>query len=198
MSECVLSEIGQLDDVLADDSISNILNNSRLLVSKEELYLAFDNAAFDLTLKFKDKNPIFMCVMNGGLMFTSELLKRLKFPLQLDYVHATRYGNKTTPGETLYWKKYPSIDLSGRNIVLVDDVLDGGVTFSRIKDYCLKQGAKSVNTVVMVNKQVKREPLGLDKADFSCVSVGGEYIFGFGLDYKGYWRNLENIYAVNI
>lgn len=198
MSEQEVLDVECLSDVLSDKSISNILNNSRLLISKEELYLSFDNMAFDLTLKFKEKNPIFMCVMNGGLMFTSELLKRLNFPLQLDYVHATRYGDKITPGETLYWKKYPSIDLSGRNIVLVDDVLDGGVTFARIKDYCFKQGAKSVSTVVMVNKQVKRESLGLDQADFSCVSVGSEYIFGFGLDYKGYWRNLENIYAVNL
>ncbi len=194
--------VDKIDKVKLDNLISeelrteNILDKSKLLISKDQLYLSFDNIAFDITLQLKDSNPIVICVMNGGLMFTSELLKRLRFPLQLDYVHASRYGENITPGATLNWKKHPSIDLLNRNIILVDDVLDGGVTFARIRDYCLEKGAKSVNTVVMVDKKVDRDPTGLKSADFSCVSVGDEYIFGFGLDYKGYWRNLPGIYAL--
>ena len=194
--------VDKIDKVKLENLISeelrteNILDKSKLLISKDQLYLSFDNIAFDITLQLKDSNPIVICVMNGGLMFTSELLKRLRFPLQLDYVHASRYGENITPESTLNWKKYPSIDLLDRNIILVDDVLDGGVTFARIRDYCLEKGAKSVNTVVMVDKKVDRDPAGLKSADFSCVSVGDEYIFGFGLDYKGYWRNLPGIYAL--
>ena len=130
-------------------------------------------------------------------MFSSELMKRISFPLEFDYVHATRYGNSTKPGDKLSWSKYPSVNLSGRTVLLVDDVLDGGVTFSRIKNYCMIHGALEVHTAVMVDKKVKRDATGLSYADFTGVSVGNDYIFGFGLDYHGYLRNKNGVFAIN-
>ena len=174
-----------------------VFSRSKLLISPETLHLAFDRMGREITDKLADKNPIIICIMNGGLMFTGELMRRVSIPLEFDYVHASRYGDNIKPGENLRWKKYPSRNLDNRCVLLLDDVLDGGVTFAKIKDYCLECGASEVHTAAMVDKKASRDPSGVKQADFTGVCVGDEYIFGFGLDYYGYLRNKDGIFAID-
>ena len=141
------------------------------------------------------ENPIIMCVMNGGLILAGMLLPRLDFPLQVDYLHATRYREKLT-GADLQWKAFPSLDLTGRVVVLVDDILDEGDTLVGIRAYCLAQGAAQVLCAVLVDKNHARRHPALPRADITGLDAPDRYLFGFGMDYKGYLRNAPGVYAV--
>ncbi len=177
--------------------IREVQKKATLLVSEQELTQAFDQLADDMTSVLADKNPVFLTVMNGGLMTMSELAKRLNFPAVMDYIHASRYQGETTGGSSIHWKREPSQKLiEGRCVVIVDDVLDGGITLSAIIDYCQGNGAREVYTAVMLDKPEGRESGALAKADFTGLEIENRYVYGFGLDYHEYLRNVPAIYAV--
>ncbi|MDA7742345.1 hypoxanthine-guanine phosphoribosyltransferase [Francisellaceae bacterium] len=175
--------------------IKEVHAESDILISESELNLAFDNVAKQLNIDLADKNPIFVCCMNGGLMFTSEIVKRLTMPLQIDYVHASRYRNDYEGGK-LNWIKEHNIDFKDRTVVLLDDILDGGITLAEIKKFYEAGGAGEVLTTVMLDKITDREHAGLKSADYVGLPVEDLYVYGFGLDYHGYLRNVPAIYAV--
>lgn len=177
------------------EEIMDVYNTATCLHSKQQVEIAFDHIAQAITKKLANDNPLLLCVVIGGIVPVGHLLPRLNFPLEVDYVHVTRY-HKTTTGHELIWKALPSTKLTGRNILLVDDILDKGVTLKSIIDFCLTQKVNSIHTAVLVNKQVERAPLGLLDADFYGLTVQNDYVFGYGLDYKGYLRNAAGIYKV--
>lgn len=144
---------------------------------------------------YTEQQPVLlMPVMNGGLVLCGQLMTRLSFPLQVDYLHATRYRDKTR-GSDLQWKASPQQSLQGRTLLVVDDILDEGYTLQAVLEYCRAQGAAQVYSVVLVEKNHPRARADI-KADFTGLIVEDRYVFGFGMDYKGYHRNLNGIYAV--
>jgi hypoxanthine phosphoribosyltransferase len=176
-----------------------ILNPQQLLAQAELLHpttaveQAIRQVAHGITAALEDDCPIVICVMGGGLIFAGQLLTQLKFPLQLDYVHASRYQNKTV-GKTLSWQSLPKLDLNNRSVLLVDDILDEGITLLAIQEKCLALGAKQVMSAVLVEKILdKNKPI---KADFVGLTVPDRYVFGYGMDAYGWWRNLPAIYAL--
>lgn len=177
------------------EEAGRILAESDLLVSESDVVAAIVRIAREMTAELKDSNPVLICCMNGGLVFAGQLLTKLEFPLYVDYVHATRYGHEIN-GVTLDWKVRPQIDLHGRTVVLLDDILDEGVTLAAIADYCSKQGAAKVMMAVLIEKLHLRKVTPGMKADFTGIEVGDRFLFGYGLDYKGYWRNASAIYAL--
>jgi hypoxanthine phosphoribosyltransferase len=172
-----------------------LLAEADLLVTESEITKAIDRIAGEITTELKGSNPVMLCIMNGGLIFTGKLLTRLRFPLEVDYVHATRYGHETN-GTHLQWTVKPQLDLNGRTVLLLDDILDEGVTLAAIADYCRQQGAAKVLMAVLVEKLHLRKVTPGMHADFSGLEIGDRFLFGYGLDYKGYWRNAPGIYAV--
>ena len=149
--------------------------------------------AAEITADWREANPVVLCILNGAIVVTGRLLPKLDFPLELDSVHATRYGGETHGGE-LHWLHVPRTDLDGRNVLLVDDVLDEGITLAAIRDYCLAHGTRAVRIAVLVDKRLPRpKPC---RADYVGLVCDNRYIFGCGMDYHGYWRNLPDIYAV--
>ncbi|OGT99630.1 MAG: hypoxanthine-guanine phosphoribosyltransferase, partial [Geobacteraceae bacterium GWC2_48_7] len=134
-------------------------------------------------------------IMNGGLIFAGQILTKLAFPLEIDYIHATRYGNEIK-GEELNWIVKPQSELKGKTVLLLDDILDEGITLAAIARYCLQQGAAEVLMAVLVEKLHLRKVTPGMRADFTGVEVGDRFVLGYGLDYKGYWRNAPGIYAV--
>lgn len=172
-----------------------ILSEADLLVRESEVIAAIHRMAVEITEQLKESNPVVLCVMNGGLIFTGQLLTRLVFPMEVDYVHATRYGHETN-GATLHWTVRPQLDLKGRTVLLLDDILDEGITLAAIADYCRHQGATEVRMAVLVEKLHLRKVTPGMRADFTGIEVGDRFLFGYGLDYKGYWRNAPGIYAV--
>ncbi len=179
------------------DKIHSILEDAECLYSFEEVNEALDKMSLEITHELKDSNPLFLCVMTGALITTGHLLTRLHFPLELDYIHATRYRGATRGGD-LHWLVEPRKSLHDRTVVIVDDIMDGGLTLSAVIDYCKQAKAKAVYTAVLVSKNRKREPGVNFEPDFVGVTTEDKYLFGFGLDYEEYLRNAPGIYAVNI
>ncbi|HHI92094.1 MAG TPA: hypoxanthine-guanine phosphoribosyltransferase [Gammaproteobacteria bacterium] len=163
------------------------------LFSAEQVSAALNSMAEKISARHRDNHPLVLCVMNGGLIVTGELLLRLDFPLEQDYLHATRYRGKTQGGE-LKWLVEPRSSLKDRHVLVVDDILDEGYTLAAIVAYCQQAGARSVETVALVEKIHNRKH-GI-KADYIGLEVEDRYLFGYGMDYKGYLRNAAGIFAV--
>lgn len=170
-----------------------VLRRSELLHDAAAVEAAIGRMAGEITAKLAERRPIVLSVMVGGLIPAGLLLPKLDFPLEIDYCHATRYRGATTGGD-LIWIARPQIDLTDREVLIVDDILDEGHTLAQIIDDVRMQGARAVYTAALVNKRHDRRFNGL-KADFVGLDVDDRYVFGAGMDYKGWFRNLPGIYA---
>ncbi|HET9191193.1 MAG TPA: hypoxanthine-guanine phosphoribosyltransferase [Rudaea sp.] len=138
--------------------------------------------------------PLYLSVMHGGLIFSGALALAVSTDLEFDYVHATRYRGATQGGD-LHWLRKPAVALTGRTVLLADDILDEGYTLRAIRDWCIAQGARRVLIAVMCQKRHDRTAPGI-RADFCGVEVPDRYVFGFGMDYHEQGRNLPGIYAL--
>jgi hypoxanthine phosphoribosyltransferase len=172
---------------------ADVLAAADLLYTSQQVDQALDRMATQITEQVAAEDPLVLCVMNGALIPAGQLLVRLNFPLRQDYIHATRYRGGTD-GSELEWKGHPSASLAGETILVVDDILDHGITLSAIVQACQQAGAKRVLSAVLVEKQHDRG-IGF-RADFVGLKVEDRYVFGYGMDYMGYHRNAAGIYAV--
>ncbi|WP_341646261.1 hypoxanthine-guanine phosphoribosyltransferase [Thauera sp. SDU_THAU2] len=156
---------------------------------------ALDRMAAEITARLADRNPLVYTVMNGGLILAGRILPRLLFPLEVAYLHATRYGH-ALQGTQLDWRVRPTQDLRGRSVLVLDDILDEGHTLKAIIEHLKEEGATEVLSAVLVHKLHERKASPGMRADFSGLDVADRFLFGCGMDYKGYWRNAPGIYAV--
>lgn len=175
--------------------IRQVMAEADCLYSNEQIEAAITRVAGEINAQLGDRNPVVFCVMNGGLIFAGKLLTQLDFPLELSYLHATRYRNETSGGE-LFWKAKPEISFIDRDVLIIDDIYDEGHTLSAIIDFCRHAGARQVHTAVLIDKTHDRKARPDLKADFIGLPCEDRYIFGYGMDYKGYWRNAAGIFAV--
>ena len=174
------------------NEIKCISDNAELLYNEMQVETAIDNMAETINLFLADRNPLLLCVMNGGIVLTGKLMTRLKFPLNLDVINASRYRNQTSGGD-INWLQKPRTSLKDRTLLIVDDILDEGLTLRAIYNYCHEQGASSIYSAVLVNKNLNHpKPI---QADFVGLETENHYLFGYGMDYKGYLRNAAGIYA---
>lgn len=154
---------------------------------------AVTRLASEITARLADSFPLVLCVMRGAVIFSGQLLPQLRFPLELDYVEATRYGAATRGGE-ISWRMAPALPVTGRTVLVLDDILDEGLTLAAIRDKLIDMGAGRVFIAVLSEKETGRpKPV---TADFTGVMLPNRYVFGCGLDAKGLWRNLPDIYAL--
>jgi hypoxanthine phosphoribosyltransferase len=152
-----------------------------------------ERLAREITVRLADSFPLVLCVMRGAVIFAGQLLPRLRFPLEVDYVEVTRYGVATRGGE-LTWRVPPGLMVAGRTVLVLDDILDEGHTLAAIRGKLADMGAGPVLTAVLSEKETGRaKPV---KADFTGVMLPNRYVFGCGMDVKGAWRNLPDIYAL--
>ncbi|WP_406671934.1 hypoxanthine-guanine phosphoribosyltransferase [Natronospira sp.] len=154
---------------------------------------AYDQMAQAINRDWAGTDPLILSVLLGGLIPAGQLLPRLLFPLQLESIHATRYGGSTRGGK-LNWISEPRVSLKGRNILLIDDILDEGITLKALVDYCREKGAERVGTAVLVRKQRSQSPAM--EADYVGLEVPDRYVFGCGMDLDKYHRQLTGIYAI--
>jgi hypoxanthine phosphoribosyltransferase len=174
-------------DILAAREAAECLYDARAVAR------AVDQLAVRLAVRLDGTHPIVMCVMNGGVILTAELLLRLHFPLEVSYVHATRYRDATR-GAQLEWRALPSVDVAGRTVLLVDDVLDEGHTLAAVVEKLRDSKVATIVTGVLVDKDIGRpRPVRVDEAALHCPD---RFLFGHGMDYRGHWRNLAGIYAL--
>ncbi len=178
---------------LSSDKARRVLETADLVCPAAEVSSAVERLAREITAALSDSFPLVLCVMRGGVVFSGQLLPRLRFPLELDYLEVTRYGESTRGGD-ITWKVVPATPVAGRVVLVLDDILDEGRTLAAIRDRLTASGASRVLCAVFAEKDTGRpKPIG---ADFTGVRLPDRYVFGFGMDVRGAWRNLPEIYAL--
>lgn len=190
-------KVNQTAASLNTQAAMSVLENAELIYSATQIHQAIEQLAAQINNRLENTAEplIVLPIMNGGLVLSGHLITRLKMPLLVDYIHATRYREKTT-GSSLEWKVKPQLTLKNRTLLLIDDIYDEGHTLQAVVEYCKEQGAAQVYSVVLVEKNHPRAKATV-KSDFTGLIVEDRYVFGFGMDYKGLLRNLDGIYAVN-
>ena len=180
-------------NLITTEQAQNALDDAELLFNTEDVESAITSMAVAITAELSNSNPLVLPVMNGGLILGGKLIPQLNFPLQVDYIHATRYRGETS-GKELHWLKKPD-NLTDRVVLLIDDILDEGITLAAIVEYCYEAGATRVFTAVLAEKILEQDK-PIQHADFTGLHVPNRYVFGYGMDYHEYHRNLTGIYAV--
>ncbi len=171
----------------------DILDTAEAICPSSAVNAAVSRVAAEINASLADAHPLVIVVLRGAVVFAGQLLPQLSFPLEVDSIDATRYGDATQGGEMAF-RALPVSDVKGRTVLLVDDILDEGVTLKAIRDKLLAMGAQHILIAVFADKQTGRaKPL---TADFTGITVPNRYVFGFGMDVHGYWRNLPAIYAI--
>jgi len=168
--------------------------HARRIASAREIARALERMAEEITADLAGADPVVLAVMHGGAFAAVELCRRLRFPYELDFVHVTRYARGTRGGE-IEWRVRPSAELTGRTVLVVDDVLDRGHTLRALGAELEKVGVARRRTAVLVVKRVANAR-ARPKVDYRGVEVGDVYLFGCGMDYRGYWRGLPALYAL--
>ncbi len=172
----------------------DFLKNSDPVSSAEEVQAAIQRLALDIEKRLSGAYPLVLAVMGGAVVFAGQILPRLHFPLDFDYIHASRYGAATRGGADVRWRVTPPEGVAGRTVLVLDDILDGGETMSAIRERLLGLGAKAFYCAVLVEKVLGRpKPIA---ADFIGLTIPDRFVFGCGMDAKGYWRNLPEIRAM--
>jgi len=139
--------------------------------------------------------PLVLGVMGGAVVFAGQLLTRLSFPLEFDYIHVTRYGAKDHGGR-IEWKVEPRADVRGRTVIVLDDILDEGETLAHVQERLLAMGATEVLLAVFADKAIgKPKPA---RPDYVGLVVPNKFLVGYGMDAYGYWRNLPGIWALDL
>ncbi|TXK65854.1 hypoxanthine-guanine phosphoribosyltransferase [Alkalisalibacterium limincola] len=185
-----------------EKSLAYALSHSEVLFERAQIDAAIGRLAGSIAEDYAGERPLFLTVMNGGMPFASLLAleigrqasSRGMADLEFDYVHATRYRGDTT-GAGLHWLRRPEVPLSGRRVLLVDDILDEGHTLAAIREWCRAEGAVDVRIAAMTVKRHDRCVEGL-VADYVAFEVPDRYVFGFGMDYHERGRHLPAIHAL--
>ena len=170
-----------------------ILQAAELLCPADAVTRAVRRVAAEITAALSAANPLVLSVMSGAVVFTGHLLPLLEFPLDVDCIHLTRYGDATVGGR-VEWKMFPAAKIAGRVVLIIDDILDEGHTLAEIRRRVLEAGASKFYAAVFADKAIgKVKPI---TADFVGITLPNRYVFGFGMDVKGAWRNLPAVYAM--
>jgi len=179
--------------LLSAEEAWRILATAEVLATEAEVEAGIRRVADEITAQFHDRYPLLLQVMNGAVVFCGKLLPLLRFPLHLDYVHCSRYGDEIA-GKRLRWRVEPQEFVRGRAVLIVDDILDVGETLAAIQTKVLERGATSCAVAVLAEKMTGRvKPV---QADFVGVRIPDRFAFGCGLDAYGSWRNLPAIYGL--
>ena len=169
------------------------LEDSDPVASAQEVESAIARLATEISRRLDKAYPVILAVMGGAVVFAGQLLPRLRFPIDFDYVHVTRYGT-ATEGSRIEWRVAPPAGVRGRAVLVLDDILDGGHTMFAIREELLALGAASFQCAALVDKRLSRaKPI---RADFVGLTIPDRFVFGCGMDAKGYWRNLPEIRAM--
>jgi len=171
----------------------DILKQAELLYTHEQVQAALHRVAQQINAALADAHPLVLSVMGGAVVFSGQLLPLLDFPLDFDYVHVSRYGN-ARQGGAMHWKVEPRENVRGRVVLVLDDILDEGRTLDELRKRVMELGASKFYSAVLADKQHgRKKPI---HADFVGIELPNRFVFGYGMDIEGAWRNLPAIYAV--
>ena len=169
-------------------------NIERILLDEETIVAEIDRLAAEVTEAYRGRAFTVVAVLKGSCVFAADLIRRIPIPLELAFVSASSYGDGTTSGELQVSLLPLDSEIEGRNLLLVDDILDTGRTMQRLERELLRRGASEVRSCVFLDKPARRA-VELD-ADFRCFEVEDLFVVGYGLDYAGHYRNLPYVGAL--
>lgn len=178
--------------MLNNQQAREVLHQAELICSEQQVQAAVARVAAAINAQLSDRHPLVLSVMGGAVVFTGQLLPLLDFPLDFDYVHVSRYGNSRQGGK-LHWKVEPRENVRGKMVLVVDDILDEGETLAAIRQRVLELGAAGFYSAVFADKITGKAKAA--SADFVGLELPDRFVFGFGMDIHGAWRNLPAIYA---
>ncbi|MBR2069647.1 MAG: hypoxanthine phosphoribosyltransferase [Candidatus Gastranaerophilales bacterium] len=169
------------------------MNEPKVLIDTDSLYRRIKELANEINNHFGTEETLnVICVLKGAAMFCTELSKNLKMPLKFEYITLSSYGNSTSSSGKVKSLNMNLPDFKGENVLIVEDIIDTGLTLSFLIDYIHENcSPKDTKLAVMFDKKIKRE-YNLSP-DFSAFEVDNKFIVGFGLDYQGFYRNLDYI-----
>jgi hypoxanthine phosphoribosyltransferase len=178
---------------MSSQQARDALHQAELIFPEEQVQAAVVRVAQEINAALADVHPLVLSVMGGAVVFTGQLLPMLTFPLDFDYVHVSRYGGDQQGGDLL-WKVEPRENVRGKVVLVIDDILDEGETLAAVRQRVLDLGAAGFYCAVFADKlNGKVKPI---RADFVGLELPDRFVFGFGMDVHGAWRNLPAIYAV--
>ncbi len=179
--------------ILSGQEAHSILAQAEMIRSADEVQAAVRRVAHAINTTLADQHPLVLSVMGGAVVFTGQLLPMLDFPLEFDFLHVSRYGSAKLGGE-LHWRVAPRENVKGKVVLVLDDILDEGETMHAIKQRVLELGASKFYCAVFTDKKLDKEkPV---RADFIGMELPNRFVFGYGMDIHGAWRNLPAIYAL--
>ena len=169
--------------------------NLKLIIPPEEIRLMVNRLAKDIRAEYRAKNPVVMSVMKGAMVFTADLIRAIKLPMEIDFVRMASYGNGAAPAKEAVMTRAPSLDLRDRHVLIVDTMIDRGVTISALVMHISQKGPASIKACALLLRHT-HSITGLSKIDFVGAHVGDGFVVGYGLDYKERYRHLPGIYMI--
>jgi hypoxanthine phosphoribosyltransferase len=176
--------------------ITATYQQAKCLIDADTIADALRQLSARMNADLRDANPVMLVIMKGGIVFAGQLLPLLNFPLEVDFCQVSRYRGNVR-GTELEWLVEPSMDLTARHVVIVDDIYDEGTTLAVLIDACKQRGAVDVKTCVLVDKQHDRKQDPDYRADYVAVQTPDRFLVGFGMDYQGFGRNLPGLYVLD-
>ncbi len=173
-----------------------MMSTKKMILSRDEIAKRVIELGKQITRDFADDELLLVGVLNGAFIFTADLARAIDLSLQIDFIRVTSYGSKSTPDKSITFTKDIELDISGKQILLVEDIIDTGRTISYLKKYFQQQGARNVHICTLIDKKERRE---VDiEADYSGFEIAQGFLVGYGLDYAEQYRHLADIFHLNI
>jgi len=171
-------------------------SNLELMISQEDIKSKIVQLADRIDQDYKDLEIVFVMIMKGAFIFTSDLVREIKTPFSVEAIKCSSYGYRGKQRGELTIQGLEKLDLKGKNVIVVDDIFDSGKTLSSVMDHVEKQNPKSVKSLILLVKDTPRRLKDINLPDYSLFQIDDKFVVGYGLDYKEYFRGLKGIYSI--
>lgn len=165
-------------------------NIERIMIDEQAIEKRVKEMAARLDRLYEGKRPLVVCILKGSVIFFSDLIRHMQTPLELDFMAVSSYGSGTKTGD-LVVKKDLTVDIKGRDVLIVEDIIDSGNTLYKLKKMLIARAPASVNIVTLLDKPERREvPM---EPEYTCFTIEDEFVVGYGLDYAEEYRSLPYV-----
>jgi hypoxanthine phosphoribosyltransferase len=166
-------------------------NQRKVIIKKGELKKRIKELASEISNDYKDKKPVLVGILKGSFVFLADLIRELQIPHQIDFISVASYGSGKHGSGVVRWLKDLSTNIEGKHVIIVEDIIDSGLTLNYIRNNLLTRNPKSLKIVTLLNKRRSRKTkIPLRYVGFS---IPNEFVVGYGLDYDERYRNLPHI-----
>jgi hypoxanthine phosphoribosyltransferase len=166
----------------------------KLIIPKEDIHAIVERLAKELRDDYASKNPVFVCVLKGSFVFMADLVRAVNIPLEVAFIRSIRYGKSDSPSPEATITKDIEADIEGRDVILVEDIIDRGLTINALVAHLKAKRPASIKKCALLSRRTKG--MARVKVDYSGTTVGKGFVVGYGLDYKERYRHLPALYII--